>query len=237
MFLLSNIAYQFFFSPQSHDPEKGLDVEEDIAHDTFTPHKPHTVLHTNRDLESGVQNDDDEDDNEIIHDLDAEEFPDPRPRRRLSQFPTWSSFSSRTSSGVGELWSKVKGKLDPRQSQANLESFSPHYRYLPIISGVIIPLAILLEIPGLTGDWYVVTEENRTIESKRNTPLLNTGLAFSMAFAVFANICLICRFMEKNVQYMTVLCVTFLTIHGMFSCRPFCKYLLAFYQMLLISLR
>jgi potassium channel subfamily K len=101
--------------------------------------------------------------------------------------------------------------------------FPPHgedkalsnYRILPIISGLIIPFSILLEIPGLTDSWYIRTDGNVIVETRPNSSLLDVGLAFSMFFAVVANVSLICRFLEKGPVLVTTLITIFsLTIHG-----------------------
>ena len=89
------------------------------------------------------------------------------------------------------------------------------YRFLPIISGILIPFSILLSIPSLTDRWYIRTDANNmTIESRPNSLLLNLGMGFSMACSVLANICLIARFTERKVLGMTWLCILFLTLHG-----------------------
>lgn len=97
-------------------------------------------------------------------------------------------------------------------------SFVPNYRYTPLISGIVIPFSILLEIPGLTGHWYIRTQDYDTIETRPNSALLDAGLAISMACAVIANICIIVRFLEKRVTTMTLACILFLSIHGSYLC-------------------
>ena len=227
MWLLPNVIYQFAATPRCRRP---VDPEADVVQDTQAgeaePDASHDVdgggggppsADPEEDLLDG-NDDEDADDNEIIQQLEREEYPDQQPKRRqLSHFNTWSSFSTIKSAfptSLSLFWTKIKLALDPRTSPTELEWYAPHYRYMPIISGIVIPLSILLEIPGLTEDWYIRTEANKTVERRPNTPILETGLAVSMAFGVLANICLICRFMEKRVKYMTILCVIFLTIHG-----------------------
>ena len=92
---------------------------------------------------------------------------------------------------------------------------SSTYRFLPIISGILIPFSILLSLPSLTDPWYIRTDANNmTLESRPNSFLLNLGMGFSMACSVLANICLILRFAERKVLGMTWLCILFLTLHG-----------------------
>lgn len=112
-------------------------------------------------------------------------------------------------------YAKVKDYIfPPRESDAALDKFVPNYRWTPVLSGVLIPFSLLLEIPGLTEHWYVRTEANAVVESKSNPAILDVGLAFSMACGLFANICLVLRFLEKRVKTVTLLTIVFLTIHG-----------------------
>jgi hypothetical protein len=92
---------------------------------------------------------------------------------------------------------------------------SPTHRGLPIISGILIPFSTLLSIPSLTNHWYIRTGANNVIlEARPNSFLLNLGMGFSMACGVLANICLIVRFSERKVLWMTRFCILFLTLHG-----------------------
>lgn len=111
---------------------------------------------------------------------------------------------------LGRL-ARLKAILFPKDEDKPLSS----YRVLPIISGLIIPFAILLEIPGLINSWYIRTDENVVVETRRNPPLLEVGLALSMFFALTANTSLICRFLEKgSVLVTTVITIVSLSIHG-----------------------
>ncbi|OJA20014.1 hypothetical protein AZE42_05864 [Rhizopogon vesiculosus] len=112
---------------------------------------------------------------------------------------------------------RVKTFIFPPSSDDS--SFVPNYRLTPLISGIVIPFSILLEIPGLTGHWYIRTEGNDIVETRPNSAILDAGLAISMACAVIANVCLIVRFLEKRVMTMTLSCILFLSIHG--SYLPF----------------
>ncbi|OCH88377.1 voltage-gated potassium channel [Obba rivulosa] len=124
----------------------------------------------------------------------------------LKRYPSFSSYSS---------WaSRVRSFLFPENES---DRFIPNYRWTPIVSGVVIPFSILLEIPGLTERWYVRTENNKTVETRRNPVILDVGMAFSMACALIANICLVMRFLERRVLAMTILCIIFLTIHDIIN--------------------
>ena len=126
---------------------------------------------------------------------------------------TRTSFSS--SASRRPWYRKLKDYvLPPDESESSLEKFVPNYRWTPIISGVVVPFALLLEIPGLTEHWYIRTEANQTVETKSNSTILDVGLAISMACGLLANICLILRFLEKKVKTVTLLTILFLTVHG-----------------------
>lgn len=130
-------------------------------------------------------------------------------------------------------WQRVKDYIWPSDEQlAELDSFVPNYRWTPILSGIIIPFSILLEIPGLTEKWYIKTEGTQIVAVQSNPMILEVGLAISMASAVIANVALIFRFLEKRVKTVTLLCIAFLTLHGMsYTCvssfiahRSLCRY-------------
>jgi potassium channel subfamily K, other eukaryote len=88
------------------------------------------------------------------------------------------------------------------------------YRRAVIISGNLIPFSILLEIPGLTENWYVRTSGYQIVESRKNPPWLMVLLSISLALAVLANIALVSRFLERRVKRSTIICITALTVHG-----------------------
>ena len=115
------------------------------------------------------------------------------------------------------MFTKVKEFIFPPEDPTALERSVPNYRWTPIISGVVIPFSILLEIPGLTERWYIRTENNETVETKPNPALLDAAMAVSIAFALVANVCLVLRFLEKRVRTTTLLCILFLTLHGVFN--------------------
>lgn len=130
---------------------------------------------------------------------------------RMSRSFTFDSLSNPHKS----LLSRMRSVLfPPDESESTLEKFLPNYRWTPILSGVVIPFSILLEIPGLTEHWYVRTEANKVVETRNNAVILDVGLAFSMTCALFANICLVLRFLEKRVRLVTLLTIFFLTVHG-----------------------
>ncbi|KAJ7034543.1 hypothetical protein C8F04DRAFT_1101323 [Mycena alexandri] len=170
---------------------------------------------------------DDEDDmeqehdmNDVIHDMEVEEDRDGAPPRALIRrgrtYP--SSLSLITREVISPAWwTRLKEVLNPKTTQQDLESYIPNYRYTPILSGIVIPFSILLEIPGLTEHWYIRTVDNKIVEDVPNPTILNVGLGLSMACALAANICLVVRFLEKKVKLMTIGCIVFLTIHDLIN--------------------
>ncbi|ORY21336.1 hypothetical protein BCR39DRAFT_553869 [Naematelia encephala] len=93
----------------------------------------------------------------------------------------------------------------------------PKYRWTPILSGLLQPFSILLEIPGLTEHWYVHTVNNKPVVYQSNPVILDVGLAISMACAVVANIALISRFLERRVYTSTIITIIGLSIHDMIN--------------------
>lgn len=107
---------------------------------------------------------------------------------------------------------RLKALVFPPQDE---DKHLTNYRVLPVISGLVIPFSILLEIPGLISGWYIRTDANVIVETRRNPPLLEAGLAISMFFAVVANVSLICRFLEKGtVLITTLITIVALSVHG-----------------------
>lgn len=140
--------------------------------------------------------------NQVVEPQDVE-----KDTRQVQQMAYNRGLSESPSSKSSFKHTTLKGLPTHRQSST--------YRFLPIISGILIPFSILLSIPSLTDRWYIRTDANNmTIESRPNSLLLNLGMGFSMACSVLANICLIVRFAERKVLGMTWLCILFLTLHG-----------------------
>jgi potassium channel subfamily K, other eukaryote len=156
------------------------------------------------------------DDVEYVGEDATEDSPDPdNPprRRRYSSATAFSTFSKSFTLVEQPTWFQgVKYFVFPPKN--DVESFLPHYRYTPVISGFLVPFSILLQIPGLTEHWYIRTENHHVAQYRSNPLLLDVGLGISLACAVIANLCLITRFLEVRVKTMTIFCAAFLTIHG-----------------------
>ncbi|KAH0834750.1 hypothetical protein J3R83DRAFT_10328 [Lanmaoa asiatica] len=101
--------------------------------------------------------------------------------------------------------------------EEEIQAYIPHYRVLPILSGITIPFCILLEIPGLTAHWFIRRDGSTIVASKPNPPLLDVGIALSILCAVLANVCLVVRFLERHIKTMTILCTLFLSIHDIIN--------------------
>ena len=148
-------------------------------------------------------------------DSDEDEPEDPSTPERRVTFGGPSEEDPPPSEDTDEkpgLLSRLKTIVFPSDDENQPRSC---YRLLPIISGLVIPFSILLEIPSLTDSWYVRTDGNAVVESRRKPPLLTAGLAISMGFALVANGSLICRYLEKGtVLKTTLITIGSLTIHG-----------------------
>ncbi|KAI9444156.1 voltage-gated potassium channel [Lactarius indigo] len=151
-----------------------------------------------------------------------EDEPRPTQRSGVRLVPT-STISSTTLSGftrpsLPKCLFKMKDVLFGSPTPPDETAVStPNYRLTPIISGSLIPFSILLQIPGLTEHWYVRTDGTKIVESRKNSALLELSLILSMALAVFANLALICRFMERRVKLCTILSIVSLTIHDLLN--------------------
>lgn len=149
----------------------------------------------------------DEDDADSEHD-DNQEYDDTHPNVDLDDQDAGPR-------GLRHICSRILSAVFPSPSdEEEIQAYIPHYRILPILSGITIPFCILLEIPGLTAQWYIRTEGSTIAASKPNPPLLDVGIALSIFCAVLANLCLVVRFLERRIKTMTILCTLFLSIHG-----------------------
>ncbi|GAA5907431.1 hypothetical protein JCM6882_003860 [Rhodosporidiobolus microsporus] len=90
-------------------------------------------------------------------------------------------------------------------------------RLLPILSGLICPFSVLLDIPGITQRWYVRTEDHVVVETQPNPAWLDVSLAISLALGVLANLALIARFLEHRPRVYTWVSMVSLTIHDVLN--------------------
>jgi hypothetical protein len=109
-------------------------------------------------------------------------------------------------------WQKFKNFIFP--PTPDFDELIPQYRIAPIISGMAVPFALLLEIGGLTESWYIRVEGNNVVETRPNSAILDVGLAVSIFNLSLVNIFLVLRFLEIRVKTMTIFSVVFLTTHG-----------------------
>ncbi|KAG2132703.1 uncharacterized protein EDB93DRAFT_1255121 [Suillus bovinus] len=210
MALQTLIALIFAFAStrtRESDPEKG----------------PETLSETSnakRNLDTRPHNDDEKDMPQETHldvdiDVDDEDGTPPDESVSGSQTDPLQLLSLDSPDKRPSLFTRVKTFMFPPSSDDL--SYAPNYRYIPLITGIVVPFSILLEIPGLTGHWYIRTENYNTVQNRANPVLLDIGLAFSMTCAVLANVCIIFRFLEKRVMVMTILCIMFLSIHDIIN--------------------
>lgn len=169
--------------------------EEECA-DAFQAKPSHDNINDLKKVAVNVDEDDQEYD-ETLPNVDLDTQPSASPR------------------GIRSILSRTWSAICPSPShEEEIQAYIPHYRVLPIISGITIPFCILLEIPGLTEHWYIRTDGHTVVAWKPNPPLLDIGIAISIFCAVLANICLVIRFLERRVRTMTILCTLLLSIHG-----------------------
>ncbi|CAL1708783.1 unnamed protein product [Somion occarium] len=186
-------------SKSSKDPEKGITInEENIPPTDHEEEEEREGADAETYGESAVGNEEDAPPSSVQ--LPGSEG------KEVSQTDTGPSLTSR-----------IKSLLFPKEDPEALEQFVPNYRLTPILSGIVIPFSILLEIPGLTERWYIRTEGNETVETKSNSAILDVALAISLVCAVVANVCLIMRFLEKKVKISTLLTIIFLTLHDVIN--------------------
>lgn len=205
-------AFKSIRRTREPDPEKGPEtLSETLNVKRNSGARAHNDEEKDADEEKeAVQETDvDDDEDDSPPDESASGISGPRQTDSL-QSPSLDSPDERPS-----LFARVRSFIFPPSSD-NL-SYVPNYRYAPVITGIVIPFSILLEIPGLTGYWYIRTENYKTIQTRSNPVLLDIGLAFSMTCAVLANLCIILRFLEKRVLTTTILCIVFLSIHDIIN--------------------
>ncbi|VDB92444.1 unnamed protein product [Peniophora sp. CBMAI 1063] len=153
---------------------------------------------------------------------DAEDDDSMRSRNGHRRGANLSRFNSTTDS---LLWHRTRSAIprwllwlkDVFFAAHDRHSDIPTYRYLPFVSGALIPFSILLEIPGITERWYVRKENGFVVESRNNTTLLNVALGLSLGSACIANGALLLRFFERRVAAMTIICLLFLTVHDIIN--------------------
>lgn len=177
------------------DPEKGSAQDDQEHHDNDSPGEIEDLDDFEDDVDEGQQPEDEH-----------------QPRQGVPLTST-STFSSSTFRPSLPKW-LVNIKETLFACHGDSEQSLPNYRRTPIISGSLIPFAILLEIPGLTEPWYVRTYNHQTVESRKDPLFVTISISISMALAVLANIVLIFRFLGRNVKRNTIICIVALTVHG-----------------------
>ena len=192
-------------SADPEDPEKaGPEMEPTADDDDNEQSRDDAITDDDESIQGSDQQDADED-----------EPTEPSPPVRRVTFgatPSGESSSPETTPAKPRLLARLKALIFPSHEE---DEHPSNHRILPVVSGLVIPFSILLEIPGLTDSWYIRTNQNAVIQSLPNPPSLEVLLAISMLFAVVANVSLICRFLEKGpVLATTLVTIASLTIHG-----------------------
>jgi potassium channel subfamily K, other eukaryote len=188
--------------------------------DQEDPEKAEGETETAGDDENEQESRDVTDDNESNRGSDTQDADEDEPTEQSppARRVTFSTAPSRESTSLKKT--PVKPKLLARLKAAvfpshDVDEHHSNHRILPVISGLVIPFSILLEIPGLTDNWYIRTNQNAVVQSLPNPASLEVLLAISMFFAIVANVSLICRFLEKGpVLATTLITIASLTIHG-----------------------
>ncbi|KAF9784079.1 hypothetical protein BJ322DRAFT_893091 [Thelephora terrestris] len=200
-------------SGDSEDPEMARREVEPSVEDSYDNER------RSRDLGPNDVTADDDESAQASDQQDADEGErdESSPTARRVTFGTTPSGESSTTlernAAKPGLVTRLKAIIFPPHDEN--ERLSNH-RVLPVISGLVIPFSILLEIPGLTDSWYIRTDQNVIVESRPNPISVDVLLAISMFFAVVANVSLICRFLEKGpVLTTTLTTIASLTLHDM----------------------
>ena len=191
-------------SEDQEDPEKA-DGDMDPVADDENEEESHDITDDNESNQGSDTQDADEGE-------PGEQSPPPERRVTFSTAPTGDSTSLGKTPTKPRLLDRLKSFVFPSHDE---DEHPNNHRILPVISGLVIPFSILLEIPGLTDTWYIRTNQNAVIQNLPTPPSLEALLGISMFFAVVANVTLICRFLEKGpVLATTLITIASLTIHG-----------------------
>ncbi|SCV69367.1 BQ2448_2387 [Microbotryum intermedium] len=192
----------------SEDDEDGEDNARSIAV-TMDPAEPDLDRRGAPRRSDGNDQDDDDDDEE-------REDPDPDPRRRGRT--RWRRKFHALTHKLHDKFIKDEriGAITTIDAEGNVVKKIQH-RYLPILSGLLCPFSVLLDIPGLTERWYVRTSGFNVVETQPNPAILDVGQAISMALGVTANLALISRFLERKPYLCTWVAIVALTAHDVIN--------------------
>jgi potassium channel subfamily K, other eukaryote len=218
---LLSAAFLSHFFPRRESSDGPASVPDSGDPEKMTPNGSGS----GQDQSFNEENDDRDDPDKVLDDFDeqedtiapegAEEDQEDRPRQGVSLTPSTtmsSSFSTSVRPALPKFLVRIHEILFGTHHEREVQA--PSYRRIPIFSGILIPFAILLQIPGLTEHWFVRTIDGQIVETSKNSAILTVSLAFSMALAVIANIALINRFLERAVKRSTIICIVALSLHG-----------------------
>ncbi|KAF9127598.1 hypothetical protein BGW39_005763 [Mortierella sp. 14UC] len=103
----------------------------------------------------------------------------------------------------------------PASDAASLEN---NYRMLPLLIGCIIPVSILINVPSITSPWVGLGSYNETLQDWNDPEVLEiphwlNGIIISaLVMAIICNICVLFRFLERQVYHSVVLSLITATI-------------------------
>jgi potassium channel subfamily K, other eukaryote len=220
---LLSAAFLSHFFPRRESPDGSASVPDSGDPEKMIPNGSGS----GQDQPFDEENNDGDDPDRVLDDFDeqedtiapegADDDQEDGPRQGVSLTPSTtmsSSFSTSVRPALPKCLVKVHETLFGTNQERQVYALS--YRRIPILSGILIPFSILLQIPGLTEHWYVRTSDGQVVQTSKNSAILTVSLAFSMALAVIANFALINRFLERSVRRSTIICIVTLSLHGEF---------------------
>ncbi|KAG0272613.1 hypothetical protein BGZ95_011610 [Linnemannia exigua] len=89
---------------------------------------------------------------------------------------------------------------------------------LPLLIGCIIPVSILINVPSITSPWVGLASYNETLQDWNEPEALeiphwlNGIIILALVMAIICNICVLFRFLERNVYHSVVLSLITATI-------------------------
>ncbi|KAF9171533.1 hypothetical protein BGX20_007394 [Mortierella sp. AD010] len=113
---------------------------------------------------------------------------------------------------------------------ADIDELESAYRILPLIFGCIIPVSILINVPSLTSPWVGQQQYNPQtgLNEIVTIPIprwIEAMVAIALIMAVICNLCVLSRFLERNIWHSVVLSLITATLQDVLSVGaiiPFC---------------
>ncbi|KAF9197953.1 hypothetical protein BGZ49_001374 [Haplosporangium sp. Z 27] len=113
---------------------------------------------------------------------------------------------------------------------ADIDELESAYRILPLIFGCIIPVSILINVPSLTSPWVAQQQYNPQTETWSQVEIsiphwIEAMVIVALTMAVICNVCVLSRFLERNIWHSVVLSLITASIQDVLSIGaivPFC---------------